>query len=52
MSKSNSPLVWVQFHDLTPGVVVSVSCRMWAKNVAHDPNNPRVGGVLFEILME
>ena len=47
-----SPMVWVQFHDLTPGVLVSVVCRLWARNVRHDPRNPRVGGVRFELLMD
>ena len=49
---SLSPMVWVQFHDLTPGVLVSVVCRLWARNVRHDPRNPRVGGVRFELLMD
>ncbi len=52
MSFPFRPYIFVQFHNLTPGVVVSVHCKIWAKNVAHDPRNPRVGGVQFELLMD
>ncbi|TRY79692.1 hypothetical protein TCAL_11006 [Tigriopus californicus] len=47
-----SPFVWLQFRGLTPGVIVSVECKLWAKNIKHDPLNPRIGGVRFEILMD
>ena len=44
--------MWIQFRDITPGVVINVNCKLWAKNIRHDPLNPMVGGVHFEILME
>jgi hypothetical protein len=42
----------VQFRDLTPGVIVGVDCKLWAKNIKHDPRNARVGGIHFDILMD
>lgn len=47
-----SPVVWIQFRDLTPGVVIGINCKIWARNIRHDRSNPRVGGVRFEILMD
>lgn len=47
-----SPLVCVQFRDLTPGVLVGVTCKLWAKNIEHSRRSPRVGGVHFEIMMD
>ena len=47
-----SPYVFIQFDNLTPGIVISVHCKIWAKNIRHDTHNPRIGGVQFEILMD
>jgi len=47
-----SPMVWLQFRQLTPGVVVSIQCKLWAKNIKHDTRSPTKGGVQFEILMK
>jgi len=47
-----SPMVWLQFRSLTPGVLVSVQCKLWARNIRHDPSSPTKGGVQFEILMK
>ena len=46
------PVVWIQFRDMTPGVLISVNCKLWAKNIHHEEDNPRVGGVHFEIMMD
>ena len=47
-----SPITFLQFRDITPGVVIQIRCRAWAKNIKHDKRNPRLGGVHFEILMD
>lgn len=47
-----APMVWLQLRDLTPGVLVSIQCKLWARNIKHDPARPTKGGVLFEILMK
>ena len=46
-----SPLISIQFRNLTPGVLVSVVCKLWAKNIRHDTNNPFIGGTRFELRM-
>jgi hypothetical protein len=38
--------------NIQPGVLVSIHCKLWAKNIHHEVNNPRTGGVQFEILMD
>ena len=47
-----SPVVWVQFHNIYPGVLITIECKLWAKNIQHDPKNPMVGGVRLELLMD
>jgi len=47
-----NPYVFIQFDNLTPGIVVSVHCKIWSKNIRHDAHNPRIGGVQFELLMD
>lgn len=47
-----SPVVWIQMNDITPGVIITVECKLWAKNIKHDPGDPMVGGVRFEIMMD
>ena len=47
-----SPIVWIQLRNITPGVVIQVRCKAWARNIQHDDLNPRVGGMHFEIMMD
>ena len=47
-----SPIVWIQLRNITPGVIIQVRCKAWARNIKHDDLNPRVGGVHFEIMMD
>jgi len=47
-----SPIVWLQFRNITPGVIIQIRCKAWAKNIKHDDLNPRIGGVHFEMLMD
>ncbi|XP_023349243.1 sodium/potassium-transporting ATPase subunit beta-2 [Eurytemora carolleeae] len=47
-----SPIVFIQFRNITPGVLIQVRCKIWARNIQHDPTNPRKGGIHFEILMD
>ena len=46
-----SPIVVIQFRNLTPGILVSVVCKIWAKNIQHDPQNQFKGGLRFELRM-
>jgi len=46
-----SPLLVMQFRNLEPGILVSVVCKMWAKNIRHDTKNPFIGGTRFELRM-
>ena len=47
-----SPVVWIQMNNITPGVLISIQCKLWAKNIRHDPKDPMIGGVQFELLMD
>jgi len=47
-----SPIIWLQFRNITPGVLILIRCKAWAKNIKHEELNPRVGGVHFEIMMD
>ena len=47
-----SPIVWIQLRNITPGVIIQVRCKAWARNIQHDDLNPRVGGMHFEIMMD
>jgi len=47
-----SPIVFIQFRNLTPGVIVQIRCKAWARNIQHDELNPRIGGVHFEMMMD
>jgi len=47
-----SPLVFIQFREIMPGIVIQIRCKLWAKNIKHDRLNPRKGGVHFEIMMD
>lgn len=46
-----SPLMTLQFRNLQPGILVSVVCKLWAKNIRHDPFDPFIGGARFELRM-
>ena len=46
-----SPIVVIQFTNLTPGILVSVKCKLWAKNIKHDPYDDFKGGLRFELRM-
>ena len=39
-------------NNITPGVLISIQCKLWAKNIRHDPKDPMIGGVQFELLMD
>lgn len=47
-----SPAVWIQLRKMTPGVVLNIRCKLWAKNIQHEPDNPLAGGIKFELLMD
>jgi len=47
-----SPLIWIQFRSITPGTVIQIRCKIWAKNIEHSALNPRKGGIHFELLMD
>lgn len=35
----------------TAGVLISVECKVWAKNILHDRQR-RLGSVIFELMMD
>ena len=37
----------MQFQNLEPGILVSVVCNMWAKNICHETKNQFIGGTRF-----
>ena len=47
-----SPVVWIQLEKVYPGVLITIECKLYAKNIRHDPSNPMVGGVRIELLMD
>ncbi|EEC19423.1 sodium/potassium-dependent ATPase beta-2 subunit, putative [Ixodes scapularis] len=46
-----SPFVFVRFPRPQRGVIISVECKAWAKNIHHDQQG-RVGSVHFELLID
>ena len=46
-----SPFVFVHFKKPTPGVLINVECKAWAKNIKHNRMD-REGSVHFELLMD
>jgi len=47
-----SPLVWIQLRSITPGVLIQIRCRAWAKNIEHSERNHELGGVHMELMMD
>lgn len=47
-----SPLVFVQFQNITKGTVVQVWCRAWAMNLENNNRNLLPGSARFEILVD
>ncbi|PVD18406.1 hypothetical protein C0Q70_20955 [Pomacea canaliculata] len=45
------PLVMVQFPDATPGILLMITCKVWARNIIHDFNE-QTGLVHFELLVD
>jgi sodium/potassium-transporting ATPase subunit beta len=46
-----SPFVFVHFSKPTPGVLINIECKAWAKNIKHDRMD-REGSVHFELLID
>jgi sodium/potassium-transporting ATPase subunit beta len=46
-----SPLVFVRFEEPHPGVLLLVTCKVWARNIVQDFNE-QVGMVHFELLVD
>jgi len=46
-----TPVVFAQFEDLKPGVVVQLWCKAWAKNIYHHKND-KAGSIHLEIFMD
>jgi len=46
-----SPFVFVQFERPTPGILINIECKAWAKNIKHDRMD-REGSVHFELLID
>jgi len=46
-----SPFVFVHFLKPTPGVLINIECKAWAKNIRHDRMD-REGSVHFELLID
>jgi len=46
-----SPVVMVQFHKPTTGVLINIECRAWALNIKHSRMERR-GSVHFELMMD
>jgi len=46
-----SPFVFVHFMKPTPGVLINIECKAWAKNIKHDRMD-REGSVHFELLID
>lgn len=46
-----SPIIAVQFAKPEAGVLISVECKVWAKNILHDRQR-RLGSVIFELMMD
>jgi len=47
-----SPLVWLQFRNIQPGMVIQIRCRAWAKNIVHSERDYMMGGLRMELLMD
>ncbi|KAF8781977.1 Sodium/potassium-transporting ATPase subunit like protein [Argiope bruennichi] len=46
-----SPFVFVQFLDITRGVLVKIECRAWAENIEYNKQD-KSGGVHFQLLVD
>lgn len=46
-----SPLVFVQFEDPVNGVLLMITCKVWAKNIQHS-SVQKIGEVHFELLID
>jgi len=46
-----SPVVMMRFQKITPGVLIQVECKAYAKNIKHHRND-RAGSTHFEIIYE
>lgn len=46
-----SPFVFVHFKRPSPGVLINIECKAWAKNIKHNRMD-REGSVHFELLMD
>jgi len=46
-----SPFVFVHFMKPSPGVLINIECKAWAKNIKHDRMD-REGSVHFELLID
>ncbi|CAN7943367.1 unnamed protein product [Ixodes pacificus] len=46
-----SPFIFVRFPRPQRGVIITVECKAWAKNIHHDQQG-RVGSVHFELLID
>ncbi|GBL96238.1 Sodium/potassium-transporting ATPase subunit beta-2 [Araneus ventricosus] len=46
-----APFVFVQFVDISRGVLVKVECAAWAENIDHNKQD-KTGGVHFELLVD
>ncbi|XP_076435470.1 sodium/potassium-transporting ATPase subunit beta-like [Babylonia areolata] len=46
-----SPLVFVRFENPHPGILLMMTCKAWAKNIAQDYNE-MVGMVHFELMVD
>jgi len=46
-----SPFVFIHFLKPTPGVLINIECKAWAKNIKHDRMD-REGSVHFELLID
>jgi len=46
-----SPIVMMRFNKITPGVLIQVECKAYAKNIKHHRND-RAGSTHFEIIYE
>lgn len=46
-----SPVVMMRFLKITPGVLIQVECKAYAKNIKHHRND-RAGSTRFEIIVD
>lgn len=46
-----SPFVMAHFKDPRPGVLITIDCKAWARNIEHEPDKSR-GMVTFELMID